>query len=266
MMASMRTHKRKPSKFFTKDLIFHHNKLVDDIADYINQNIKESFCTFEEFRNVFLKESASWQEEFGNESPEDAEDFTKVIPTFFDSAEEKVIAPMKVFKKMVLPSKTEKKKTTQICLMKGKFFPFHNGHMTSVEDASSASGMKVFLVITRKKSSKFPEELHKQLMDEIVNSNSKIAGYIFSDGLSIFEIERDLPGKFTIGAFAGSQKECDDYQNQGGQNQVIRVEKHLSSKKVLQKIREEDIENFRKLVPKSLHNYFHKIKNEVSVE
>ena len=62
LLASMRSHKRKASGFFSKELISHHNELVDKIADYINSNLKESFFTFEEFRNVFLGESNMWQE------------------------------------------------------------------------------------------------------------------------------------------------------------------------------------------------------------
>jgi nicotinamide mononucleotide adenylyltransferase len=266
LLASMRTHKRKASKFFTKSLIFHHNKLVDDIADYINSNLKESFFTFQEFKNVFLNENASWQEEFGKESFEEVEDFGK-FPMFTDVMKpEKQISPIQIFSRMMRTEEdVPKKKSTPVCMMKGKFFPFHNGHATSVEDAASSSGMKIFLIVVRKKS-KFPEKLHAQLMDEIVKSNDKIVGYIFSDGLTYPEITRDVPSKYEVKAFAGSEKECNDYAKQGGSAQTVVIEKHLSSKKVLQKIQEEDIENFRKLVPKSLHNYFHKIKNEVLIE
>jgi hypothetical protein len=61
LLASLRTHKKKPVGFFTKELISHHNELVDKVADYINANnaIKENltFFTFQEFRKTFLTES-----------------------------------------------------------------------------------------------------------------------------------------------------------------------------------------------------------------
>jgi hypothetical protein len=267
LLASMRTHKRKPSKFFTKELIFHHNKLIDDIVDYINSNLKESvFFSFEEFRNVFLGESASWQEEFGKESMEESEDFSNV-PVFSEVIKfEKELDPMDVFRKMFPVEDDLVKKTTQVCLMRGKFFPFHNGHEVSVKDAVSVSGMKVFLAITKKKTTKFPEKLHQQMMDEIVKSNKQIVGYIFTNGMSLAEISRDIPNNYSIGSFAGSESQCDDFINQGGNAPVVILDKQLSSRNLLQKIKEEDIENYRKLVPKTLHNYFHKIKNEVSSE
>jgi hypothetical protein len=126
--------------------------------------------------------------------------------------------------------------------------------------------MKVFLVINRKKTTKFPENLHQQMMDEIVKSNKQIAGYIFTDGMSLAEISRDMPNNYSVGAFAGSETQCDDFINQGGNAPIVILDKQLSSRNLLKKIKEEDIENYRKLVPKTLHNYFHKIKNEVSSE
>jgi hypothetical protein len=45
-----------------------HNQLVDQIADYISSNIKESaFYSFQEFKSVYLTESEGWQEEFGKD-------------------------------------------------------------------------------------------------------------------------------------------------------------------------------------------------------
>ena len=279
MLASMRTHKKKPSKFFTKDLIFHHNKLVDDIADYVNSNLKESFFSFQEFKSVFLNENSSWSEEFGKESLDEVENFSTGtkrsiglvleplrVESSIDQVSQPKVSPLEVLKRVISSPEKPKEKKTSVCLMKGKFFPFHNGHLTSIKDAYDSTGLKIYLAVVRKKSSKFPEGLHEALLKEIISANSCIAGYSFVDGLSAGEIEESIIPAYRIDAFAGTPSECQDYLTQGGRGKIVEMEKHLSSRKVLAHIKEGDVENYRKLVPKQLHNYFYKIKNELDAE
>ena len=57
-LASLRSRKKKPSGFFTKELLFNHNQIVDKIADFCSKNVLENtFYSFDEFKSVYLSES-----------------------------------------------------------------------------------------------------------------------------------------------------------------------------------------------------------------
>jgi hypothetical protein len=282
LMASMRSHKRKPSGFFTKDLIFHHNELVDKIADFVGSTIKESeFYTFKEFKAVYLTESEEWQEEFGKEKMDEAENVEFIgndvpgVPMEFPTYDQVIkpepptSKPIEVLRKLFTPDPEEKteKKMTKVCVMTGKFQPFHNGHYSVATDAEKETGMKIFLVINNRRKTNFSEELQRNMLDEIVSKHKSISGYVFSDGRSLREAVRDLPEKYTMGAFAGSEEECEDAKAQMGKDfMAVPLTKHVKSKAILQKIKEEDQESFKKLMPKELHNFFYKLKNEVDAE
>lgn len=309
MLASMRTHKKRASGFFSKELVFHHNELVDSIADYVNgSGLKESettFFSFREFKTVFLGESNNWEEDFGKDIGDDVENVNDLVSrsnvinevsTFNDSVvgeepyvtntEDKfpsfvhvtkakklddVHRPLSVLKKMftVTDSISDEKKKTSVCMMKGKFQPFHNGHATAISDAAKESGMKVFLVVMNKKlpANGLSNELHKSMIEEAIKNDKNVCGYCFSDGRSFSEIVSDLPQKMEAKSFAGSEEECIDVNNQT-QNSLTSypMTRHLSTKNVMQKIKDEDYDGYRKLVPKSLHNYFYKLKNEIVFE
>ena len=269
LLASMKSHKKKPIGFFTKELVSHHNDLVDKIADYVksNSNLRENlaFFTFEEFKNNFVSESETWVEDFGKEAPEEE---TMIFPTYHEVSKPKrdPISALKVLDRMLTGSEdSSPKKKTDVCLMKGKFQPFHNGHLSSIADAAKESGMKVFIAIMRKRvNENFPEELHTSIMDEM-KGNKSIAGYIFTDGFTIGEIERDLPSKYRVASFAGSPDECQDARAEKGENfPSYPMTKHMRTSHVLDRIKQEDVESYKKLVPKQLHNYFYKIRNELS--
>lgn len=297
LLASMRSHKRKASGFFSKELISHHNELVDKIADYINSNLKESFFTFEEFRNVFLGESNMWQE-YGKDTGDDVENISEAesvkqpldlsvfkspnvsldeshFPSFqhvTKSQEYDNIKPsIDVLKRMFTEpeKKDELKKTNGVCLMKGKFLPIHNGHLSIIEDACKESGAKVFLIIMNRRSEPLgiSRELHRSMLDAITKDNKNIHGYEFSDGRSMEEICSSLPKSVSPVCFSGSPDECEDVVCQMGDDfRTIPATRHISSKTVLEKIKNEDYDGYKKLVPASLHNYFYKIKNEMHNE
>jgi len=292
LLASMRSHKKKSRGFFSKELIYHHNTLVDKIVDYVGAakeaTLKEAnLVSFQEFKRVFLTESENWQEEFGKESAEEIEayvpdvplepevklvyedssdistvDFPSYIVTKTKEEEPKVI---EVLKKIAAPvEKSSEKKKKAVCLLMGKFQPFHNGHSTVIEDAATSSGCKVFIAVTTKRLAEngISRELHHQMLKDVLDSNNKVSGIIFTDGRSVAEIVRDLPG-YDVQAFAGSEEECEDIRSQIPEIKVFPMTKHLTSNTVFQKIKNEDYDGYRKLVPKALHNYFYKIKNEM---
>ena len=279
LLASMRSHKKKPSGYLTKELIYNHNELVDKIADYISGEIQESvLCSFDEFKSVYLSESNDWQDEFGIEKSELSEinlmfENTE-IPSFSEiktsSRPINLIhtSPLDTLKKMYnSDNKKSNKKKTPVCIMKGKFHPFHNGHSSIIEDATNLSGMKIYLVILNKRISdedKFSESLHTSMLDDILKSNKNIKGYVFSNGRSIAEICRDLPENISCESYAGNNDECEDIQIQMGEDfKTYPMTRHISSKTVLQAVRDDNYDSYRKLVPDVLHNYFYKIKSEL---
>lgn len=276
LMASMRSKKKKPSGFFSKELIQHHNTLVDKIADYINSNLKESFLTYEEFKSVFLDESNSTWQEFGKEELEEDECIESineqvfsaegVFPSFkhiTKSQEYDVIKPsVDVLKRMYTEEPISDKKTSEVCLMKGKFFPFHNGHIASIKDARKESGKKVFVVIlTSRSENVISKDLHRTIMDEVVKNEKDVIGYEFSDGRSLNEIKKNLDVK--IKSYSGNSNECEDVSLQDPEIITIPATRHMGSDSVIKKIKDEDYEGYKKLVPVYLHNYFYKIKNEL---
>jgi len=358
LLASMRSHKKKASGFFTKELIVHHNQLVDKIKDYINGNIKESFFSFEEFKNTFINESEDW-DEFGTsllveadettepvmkyddkikggkgdktdpvdvdenqlkvgiaveiehtDNPvtaeeiaidhltEDPEYYTKLIlsgivdeeeaiqlakdllgiePPKNDKeyveVEDKSEKPMimsdklylealtKIFKK--LSNKTVKcKKSKDVCVMKGKFFPYHNGHETAIADAVDETGAKVFLIVTDELGT-----IKKEMLDSVMSENPNICGYVFANTRSNKEINNALSNSDKKGLnfayFSGNNDQCEDVSIQNPDIQCIPSTKHIKVDSVINKILANDIAGYKKLVPKYLYNYFYKIKSEL---
>lgn len=271
LLASMRSHKKKPSGFFSKELIFNHNELVDKIADHINSNLKESLFSFEEFKSVFLGESSILQE-FGKDEEDECTNLNETIispegsfPSFKHITKsqeyDNIKTPIEVLKKFY-SSKPDSKRTKNICLMKGKFFPFHNGHLTSIRDAHKLSGDKVFLVIVSSRVNA-DAELHKSILDEVVINEKCVAGYEFVDGLALSDTYKKLPSDVNIKSFCGNEEECKDIMLQDSCVKVFPSVKHITSDSVFKKIEEEDLNGFKKLVPEYLHNYFYKYKNYI---
>lgn len=279
LMASMRAHKKRASGFFIQELIYIHNKLVDKIADFIGNDVKESiFYSFDEFRSVYLSESENWQDEFGKERFDESEqlDFLenpaepKLITDFpsFDQSKlsSDFIAPMEVLKKIFIPIESKEKddNVKDVCLIKGKFEPFHNGHVSIIEDASKLSNMKVYLVVLNNRVKRIPVVLHSAMLLDVVKSNSNIAGFVLSNGRSMNEIIDSLPNDIRVKAFAGSAEECEDAKIQIADSiDTFPMTRHVHSKSILDKVIKEDFDGYKKLVPVILHNYFYKIKSEL---
>lgn len=283
LMASMRTHKKRPSGFFSKELVKYHNELVDKIADYINSNLRESLFSFEEFRSVFIGENSTNWQEFGKDTEEEIEVINEhensenvmIVESEFPTFSHTIKAQEYDRSKAVLDTLrnihtidqgSNDDRNKEVCLMKGKFMPFHKGHLSAIKDAYKESGQKVFLVVTlpRTKNLGISKELHKEMMDSILQENSEICGCAFTDGKSWSEIEECIPSGMKVSSFSGSIPECEDMGlMMEHEVKMIPSVKHLSSKVVEEKIRNEDYDGYKKLVPECLHNYFYKIKSEM---
>ncbi len=274
MLASLRNHKKKPSGYFTKELVSHHNELVDKIADYVNGGISENVLfSFEEFKSVFLTEGEN-SDVFGNSlnekimTREDLDRITKDIesPAEFDSysdsekEEEKLNPILGTFKNMFSKSeKEEDKKIEEVCIMTGNFNIPHNGILSCIEDACVASKKKVFLIINDKMIS---NELTKEMLDKVLEKNKNISGYCFSKGKSFTEKLKSLPKNKKCIYYAGTEQACSDFKNQFPDLDTFELPQHLNTSVVINKLINDDHEGFKKLVPRVLHNFYHKLKND----
>ena len=274
MLASMRSHKKRASGFFSKELIYHHNMLVDKIADYINSNLKESFFSFDEFKTVFIGESNTWQE-FGEDIAEKMEssvnerDLDVNFPSFDHVSRSQeydtVKCPMTTLKKMFnVDEKADKeKKQDEISVMRGKFFPFHNGHVSAIQDLCNESGLKTYLIVSCPLEGEAPNELHKSMMDEVINNNKNVCGYKFINGCSWGEISQEIPDTYKVKYFSGNEEECNDVKIQLDDITIVLSTQHMDSKNIIKKIIDDDSDGYKKLVPEYLKNYFYKIRNEI---
>ena len=266
MLASFRSHKKKPNGFFTKELVQHHNELVDKIANFIDAGLKESFLSFDEFRNVFMLEETNQWEEFGNEFKLiEGEEFPTFSQVKKSEAYTKVEAPVKTLMRIAEDEDEDEEKSHGVCVMTGKFKPIHNGHITVAEDTFKDTGLKTFLVVRRPADSPFSEALHRRMLEEVISNNDCIEGYCFTDGRSWSEMQQDMPKGIKGECFAGSTDQCDNFRKQThGKVKMLETTAHFGSKTVMNKLKGEDYEGYKKLVPKPLHNFFYKMRSELS--
>ncbi len=68
----------------------------------------------------------------------------------------------------------------EVIFVQGRFQPMHKGHLNMIRNASKlAGGKRVFIVQikSQSKESPFPEDLLKEIREEVVKNESFIAGY-----------------------------------------------------------------------------------------
>ena len=152
--------------------------------------------------------------------------------------------------------------------MKGKFLPFHSGHEASISDVKNDTDCKVFLIVTTPRTKQFEisKDFHRAMMDEVVNNNPNICGYSFADGRSWNEISKNIPTSYNPKFFSGNLEECEDIASMNDDIKTMPSTRHMSSSSVIQKIKDEDYDGYKKLVPSYLHNHFYKLRNELTHE
>ena len=165
-MASMRAHKKKPFGFFKQELIWHHNNLVDKIADFINSGISESFLSFEAFREVVLmNEDVSTWDEYGLSKINEVG-----FPTYADVKRPMRETPayLEVLRKFDAtdhPQDDLEPASLVIC----DTAPYHNGLITGLKDANQVSGKKSILCMVGDPFN--DNETFKQMSSDFLNDN-----------------------------------------------------------------------------------------------
>lgn len=262
MMASMRAHKKKPFGFFKKELIWHHNEIVDKIAEYINSGIKESFLTYDEFREVFMvnEEEETW-EEYG---------LTRLnevgFPSYNDIRKPKRETPayLEVLRKFSTSDNTPAELTSSnlvIC----DTAPYHSGILTALKDAKELTGNKSVLCMVGYPFSDMGtfEEMSKEFINsfgDLLHSAIVIKHPYF---IKVAEIAKDR--KLKIDHLYCSNKHAADYKIQSRDFSIVHSEPNDNLKEldILDHLRSGQVDKFKKICIPMTHNYFYKLKNDL---
>ena len=173
-------------------------------------------------------------------------------------------------------------KKVNICL--GRFQPYTLGHYKMVEYGFKENGLPtVMLMIHNKKmDSKHPftDELIQKEMELIKNSCPNIEDTIYVDNADLVKFGQKLQEKEYEAQLwiTGSDRldsykkmaENPKYQEQGGYPssfttlEVPRTDEDISATKVREAIKNDDIETFKKMMPKGSEKLFDEFKEQLS--
>jgi hypothetical protein len=211
ILNSFRKLKRKPHGFFTEGLIKEFNKVVEEIASYINakrmERIQESlglpsFIWFKKVASSFkvsqeTEESPVFEEETftedqkineNNSSQEENQPQTDIEENEEKKEDTSEFFSFKDFKKVISTNKEKKKikiineEKQKVNLVIGKFQPFNNGHFKMCTRLKKENGNPVFLCVVHpgEKLTKFPfsMDLIKKSIGSLISENNDLfAGF-----------------------------------------------------------------------------------------
>lgn len=267
MLASMRAHKKKPFGFFKKELIWHHNQLVDKIADYVNIGIKESFMAFNQFREVFLvNEGEKNWEEFGVNGVERIDEVS--FPTFQDierpKKEEKRNSFIDVLKKIASTDAEAEQNLNSINVIVTKTMPYHKGITTALKDIKEQTGKKTLLILVGNPFANL--DTFKALSQEFLDDQKKnLEGILIFSRPSYAEVPSYLATKkLNLSHFCGNKEHYDDFCKQTSMSpEYIHPNDYFGTEIPLVSLRDGDYNRFREVSPQVTHNYFYKLKNDL---
>jgi hypothetical protein len=246
ILNSFRKLKRKPHGFFTEGLIQEFNRVVEEIASYINAKRKErleeslglpSFMWFKKVATNF---------KVTQENEEEPEEILETVQNEDIPAEEKInessdktkgeeldqkeqekkedtseFFSFKDFKKVISTNKEKKKikiineEKQKVNLVIGKFQPFNNGHFKMCTRLKKENGNPVFLCVVHpdEKLLKFPfsKDLIKKSIGSLISENGDLfVGYkIIPEGLLELAINSIIEEVNPISVCVGEQ----DFEN-----------------------------------------------------
>jgi hypothetical protein len=263
MLASMRAHKKKAFGFFKTELIWHHNQIVDKIADYINTGLRESFLAFQEFREVFLvNENDQEWEEYGISKMNEAG-----FPTY-DAVKRPYVAPLKnpfieVLKNINLAS-SQTEDTRDVSLVICNTVPYHSGILTALKDARERTGKKSVLCmlgVPFNDLSSF-EEISKNFLEE----NKDLLETVLISKSPVFRDLQNLLNnkKLKVSHVYSKPSHFQDFKIQTATSpEHIDSADNLDTRKPFDYLMNGEISKFKNLCLPVTHNYFHKLKNDL---
>lgn len=263
MLASMRAHKKKPFGFFKQELIWHHNQLVDKITDYINTGITESFLSYEEFREVIMvKENMNDWEEFS---------LTKLnevgFPTYAEIRKPARETPayLEVLRNVISSNPAEPEELESCNLVICDTVPYHNGIVTALKDAKEITGKKSILCMVGTPFSDM--DSFKQMSTEFLNDYKDLLHTAIVIKMPHFS---DVPSiakekKLKIDHVYGHPSVASDYKIQTGNDSLECIDSHdnLKNRGILDMLRGDQIDKFKKICLPLTHNYYYKLKNDL---
>jgi hypothetical protein len=264
MMASMRAHKKKPFGFFKQELIWHHNELVDKIADYINSGISESFMSFEDFKEVVLmnEDVATWEEfgltklnEVGFPTYADVKRSTREVPAYLEV--------LRKFDPTVHPQDDLESANLVIC----NTSPYHNGLLTALKDANEITGKKSILCMV---GTPFKEmETYKQMSTDFLNAYKDLLHTTIVIKIPHFTKLQEIANekKLKIDHLYCNDRNASDYRMQTGNKDIEHTESNdnLDSEKVMGYLKNDELDKFKKSCLPLTHNYFYNLKNDLKL-
>lgn len=272
MLASMRAHKKKPFGFFKKELIWHHNKLVDKIADFVNIGIKESFLAFKEFREIFMmNENDNQWEEYGIKLVEDGFQnltYTSSAPAIYTSSapepedDENKFAYLKVLKDL-----TEKRLPSggkNVTVVLSKTVPYHNGIVAALKNAKELTSQKSYLVMI---GNPFTDmQAYKNMSEDFLNANADyLEGLLICVYPTYNEVKNILSSKKMLATHVCSEEQLyQDFVLQTKNSpQFIEGNDYFGTEIPMKSLREDDIKSYKTVCPTVCHNYYYKLKSDL---
>lgn len=277
-LALFRRKKKKISDFISPLITKYQNRIVDEIVDKLKEGNESSFPSFEQFMSVYGEDIS--------------EKINYNIPDIIETAEPlNEDAHMKVlgFWQQAFDHQYEKnefKKGKDVVLMVGKFQPFNNKHIQEMKQLFSTTKKKIILVQVNKneQSKRYPisEKLSEEMLNCVKEDNLKMV-----EGIKIVKenrlrkfIQNLKESKYNpvlissnekYFEYLNQQKKFDElYEKDELLNSIKLVEfsnkntEQLSnSEKIYNSIIEDNILEYKKLVPKPLHEYYYKLKEEI---
>lgn len=298
ILNSFRKLKRKTHGFFTEGLIEEFNRLVEEIASYINAKRKDKIeeasgvPSFVWFKKVGSKMKLYEEEDYQQldsevdlilESEEALE--SDIKPESEDVKKASEFFSFKDFKKVVTTNKEKKKikilneEKENVNIVIGKFQPFNNGHLKMCTRLKKENGYPVFLCVVHpgeNVSNKYPfsKDLIKKSIGSLTSENDKLfAGFEIVPSnlleeaiLSVYE--RMNPASVCVGEkdFENTllQREWirKKYDLNGEDIEIFKTPEWMSNKKVRNYVKDADFQGFKNSVPKPIAVLFNEYTRE----
>jgi len=180
---------------------------------------------------------------------------------------------------MFLGEDSNSKKDSKVNVLIGRFQPFHNGYIKSIDRLYEKNGLKTILVCQYKKNSSnpFSEKTVRVLLEKVQQEFSDMIEDIkLVDSISIQNIMSEIVPDYSPILWASNKDRINDYALQfeyikkknnlfriDDDFKLIKLDSSLNSSEILDIIDKEQYSEFKKLVPKSIYSEFFNLCKEL---
>ena len=182
---------------------------------------------------------------------------------------------------MFLGEESNSKKDNKVNVLIGRFQPFHNGYIKSIDRLYEKNGLKTILVCQYKKNSSnpFSESTVRVLLEKVQQEFSDMIEDIkLVDSISIQNIMSEIVPDYSPILWASNKDRINDYALQfeyikkknnlfriDDDFKLIKLDSSLNSSEILDIIDKEQYSEFKKLVPKSIYSEFFNLCKELEL-